>query len=266
LTAISFMIWSDRVENRHANMAIRQFKRSFNKDSLNELGRACGFCRREREVTPFRLVLALISCFATGQARYIADIVRAFNALTRTQVRYTPFHNQLSKRQFPTFMSLVISRLLGELASEVLRFDAHSPFARFDRVHIQDGTSFAVESRLRSVYPGRFTTVSPAAVELHVDLDLFSETANTITLTADSASERHCLPEPEVLRGALLLADRGCFCRTRLRAIGEADGSFIVRAGATINPLIVQAHRLDGSEVKSLSGVRLRDAKAKLNR
>ena len=95
--------------NRHANMAVRQFKRSFDSDSLNNLGRACGFCRRERQVTPFRLALALVSCFAAGQARYIADVVRAFNALAGTRVRYKPFQNQLSKRQFQTFM-----RLLGK--------------------------------------------------------------------------------------------------------------------------------------------------------
>jgi hypothetical protein len=159
-------------------MAIRQFKRSFDKVSLNELGRACGFCRREREVTPFRLALALVSCFAASQARYIADIVRTFNALTGAQVRYKPFHNQLAKRQFPTYMRLLVSRVLETLACEVLRFDEHSPFARFERVHIQDGTSFAVKSRLRSVYPGRFTTVSPAAVELHVDLDGYSGEAD----------------------------------------------------------------------------------------
>jgi hypothetical protein len=260
------MIWSDRVRNPHVSMAIRQFKRSFDKDSLNDLGRACGLCRREREVTPFRLALALLSCFAAGQARYIADIVRAFNALTGAQVRYKPFHNQLAKRQFPTFMRLLVARLLEQLACEALRFDVDSPFARFERVHIQDGTSFAVKSPLRSVFPGRFTKVSPAAVELHVDMDLFSETANTITLTPDSASERHCLPEPEELIGALLLADRGYFCRHRLRAMGDSGAHFIVRAGATINPLIVSARRVDGGEVKSLRAVRLRQAKAQLAR
>ena len=61
--------------------------------------------------------------------------------------------------------------------------------------------------------------MSPAAVELHVDFDLFSEMANTITLTPDSASERHCLPEPETLNGALLLADRGYFCTWRLLSL-----------------------------------------------
>ena len=252
--------------NRHANMAVGQFKRSFDSDSLNNLGRACGFCRRERQVTPFRLALALVSCFAAGQARYIADVVRAFNALAGTRVRYKPFHNQLSKRQFPTFMRLLVSRLLEQLAHEVLHFDAHSPFARFERIHIQDGTSFAVKSQLRSVYPGRFTKVSPAAVELHVDFDLFSEMANTITLTPDSASERHCLPEPETLNGALLLADRGYFCTWRLRAIGQAGGYFIVRGASNLNPRIITARRLDGTELESLSGVHLKQARKALSR
>ena len=108
--------------------------------------------------------------------------------------------------------------------------------------------------------------MSPAAVELHVDFDLFSEMANTITLTPDSASERHCLPEPETLNGALLLADRGYFCTWRLRAIGQAGGYFIVRGASNLNPRIITARRLDGTELESLSGVHLKQARKALSR
>ncbi len=58
-------------------------------------------------------------------------------------------------------------------------------------------------------FPGRFKRVSPAAVELHVSMDLLSEALGHVTLTPDTFGERAELPEPGSLSGCLLLADRG---------------------------------------------------------
>ena len=44
------------------------------------LARMARFCRRERQVTPFRLALSLIESFAGGTVKCIADIQRGFNA------------------------------------------------------------------------------------------------------------------------------------------------------------------------------------------
>jgi hypothetical protein len=94
-----------------------------------------------------------MSCFAGGQARYIADIVRAFNALVGAQVCYDSFDNQLAKSAFPTFVRLMAERLLEELAGKVLRCNEHGPFARFERTLIQDSTSFALKRLLRRIIP-----------------------------------------------------------------------------------------------------------------
>ena len=254
------------MERIQASTVTRQFKRTFGEVTLNELGRVAGFCRREREITPFRLALSLIESFASDSAKCIADIQRSFNALCETTVRYKPFHNQLAKRQFPTFVRLLLSRLLNELAVEVLRFNASSPFARFEHIHIQDGSSFALKHSLAGVFPGRFTTVSPAAVELHVDLDLLSDTVNQVVLSPDSSAERQFLPDVQDLAGSLLLADRGYFARAYFQALDEAGGHFIVRAGSGINPLIVRALGPDGRAVKRFAHRRLKDVLCKLAR
>ena len=254
------------MERIQASTVTRQFKRTFGEATLNELGRISRFCRRERDVTPFRLALSLIECFASGSANCIADIQRAFNALCETTVCYKPFHNQLAKRQFPTFVRLLLSRLLNELAVEVLRFNASSPFARFERIHIQDGSSFALKHSLAGEFPGRFTTISPAAVELHVDLELFSDAVNQVVLSPDSSAERQFLPDVQDLVGCLLLADRGYFCRAYFKALAQAGGHFIVRAGAGINPLIVRAVGPDGRVVKRFTNRHLKDVASKLSR
>ena len=186
--------------------------------------------------------------------------------MCQTTVRYKPFHNQLAKRHFPTFVRLLLSRLLNELACEVLRFSASSPFARFEHIRIQDGTSFAVKPSLAESFPGRFTTISPAAVELHADLDLMSEVMNSVVLSPDSSAERQFLPAAEELAGGLLLADRGYFGRAYLRDVDDAGGHFIVRAGESINPLILHGVDADGCEVKCLADRRLKEVKGKLKR
>ena len=88
-----------------------------------------------------------------------------------------------------------------------------------------------MKSALADTFPGRFTKLSPAAVELHVDLDLFSETANQIVLSPDSSAERQFLPPVERVVGGLLLAERGDFERGYFEALDIAGGHFIVRSG-----------------------------------
>ena len=152
------------------------------------------------------------------------------------------------------------------LACEVLRFKPDSPFAQFDHIRIQDGTSFALKSTLADTFPGRFTKLSPAAVELHADLDLFSATVNQIVLSPDSSAERQFLPPVESVVGGLLLADRGYFERPYFEALDVAGGHFIVRAGQLINPLIHEARQTNGRRVKCLEHQRLKVVLPKIKR
>src|SRR5687768_6409928 len=79
----------------------------------------------------------------------------------------------------------------------------------YDSGVIQDGSSFAIHKALAHVFPGRFNAIKPAAVELHCTLDLLQDAPITISLSPDTDSERAYLPEPNSLKGDLLLSDRG---------------------------------------------------------
>lgn len=249
-----------------ASTGSKQVKQVFEERMLNEVGKATGLCRREREVTPWRLMLSLVEAFSSATVDSIADIQRTFNALCGTQVQYKPFHNQLVKAGFPKFVRAVFCRVLDDLACKVLRLTPESPFAMFNHIRVQDGTSFALKSTLADTWPGRFTTVSPAAVELHVELELLSETVERVDLTPDSASERASLPAARELTGDLLLADRGYFGTRYLREVDEAGGYFIVRGAANINPLIVKATGPDGREIKRFRNAYLKDVKQRFSR
>lgn len=148
----------------------------------------------------------------------------------------------------------------------MLRFTPDCPFARFQQTRIQDGTSFAVRSTLAETFPGRFTTVSPATVELHVSLELTSEIVNQVALSADSAAERQYLPAPEELVGELLLADRGYYSKGNLRAFNAAGGSFIVRGKSNMNPVTRKANRPDGRELQASRNKSLKTVKDRLHK
>ena len=238
------------MERHELSTLAARFKRVMSETELNKLGRAVRFCHRERLLTPFRLALSLVGSFALRQVETIADLQRAFNALFETEVAYKPFHNQLAKRQFADFMRELASRMLEALVVKVLEVGRKGAFAEFRRIVIQDGSSFAVKDVLARHYPGRFRTVSPAAVELHVTLDLLEESVARVALTPDTAPERTELPAPDTLGGALLLADRGYFDREYLAEVSAAGGSFVVRAPVDINPRVLAAYGDTGERLR----------------
>ena len=249
-----------------ASTVTKQFKRTFDETTLNEMGKSARLCQRQREVTPWRLMLSLIEAFSSATLDSIADIQRTFNALCATSVQYKPFHNQLVKPGFPAFVRAVLCRVLDELACKVLRFTPESPFARFTHIRIQDGTSFALKSTLADTWPGRFSTISPAAVELHVDFDLMSEMVNRVELSPDSSAEVQFLPPANELAGELLLADRGYFTTEYLKAVDTAGGAFIVRGKENMNPLILKAIGPDGQVLKRFQSQRLKAVKHRLSK
>ena len=254
------------MEHNNVSRISRQFKKTFSEDGLNEVGKAVRFCLRKRDVTPFRLAMGLIEVFADSKVDTIADIQRSFNALCKTNVQYKPFHNQLSKKEFPVFMRSVCATLLDQLACSALRFNEASPFTRFERIILQDGTSFSVHAALEAVFPGRFKATNPAAVELHVAMDLLTEQAESIVLTPDTDSEAQYLPAPESLVDALVLGDRGYFKKEYLFEVDGEGGHFIIKGKSDMNPTVTRALTEDGREIKRWRQQKLKDIKHKLRK
>jgi len=252
------------MKQRQLMAVTRKFKQVFSEVVLNQLGKETRFCQREREVTPYRLSLAMLNVFSNYNVRSIADIQRGFNALCEKSVQYKPFHNQLAKRSFPVFMLSLFEHLLCQLTREVLRFDQDSPFCRFNQIWLHDGSSFGLKPSLQEVYVGRFTATCPAAVELHVTMGLLDESVEMVVLTADSESEVHHAPAPEHLTGGLLLADRMFCIRSYLAEVAAKGGAYIVKAKGDINPRIEHAYLANGKELKSWRGLKLKDVKGRI--
>lgn len=252
------------MDHGQLSMVADKFQWVFSEPLLNACGTDVKFCQRQRVITPFRLGLALTATCASQRVETIADLHCGFNALFGTTVTYKAFYNQVAKPHFADFARTMAARLISDMTLKVLGFAKGRAFGEFRHIVLQDGSSFAIHDALREVFPGRFKTVKPAAVELHTTMDLLCDAPTTVVLTPDTANEQAFLPEPVSLRDSLLLADRGYIDLHYLRRVQDEHGFFLIRAKAGMNPQVVEAFREDGKRLPSLRNKRLKAIHAKL--
>ncbi len=236
---------------QQSRIMANKFQSVLDADVLNERGKQLGFAKRKRIITPFRFGLSVVASMATQQVQTIADLHRQFNELWEIGSDYKAFYTQLLKSTSPEFFRTSLCHIMSQLTMKVLGFEAGQAFSEFNRLILQDGSSFALHEALAEVFPGRFRAVSPAAIELHCTLDLLHDTPITIALSPDTDSEHDYRPEPESLRGDLFLADRGYLDLTYLRDIDRHGGFFLVRGKSNLNPRVIDAYREDGQRLKS---------------
>jgi hypothetical protein len=172
--------------------------------------------------------------------------------LNHVSLQYKPFHNQLKKEAFPEFLRRILEQALSNLTLPMLQAIPGSKLALFRSILLHDGSSLAVKDSLAGQWPGRFTKVSPAAVELHVTMDALEDNVIAITLAADKEAERQFGPTPEDIAGCLLIEDRGYQSRDFFREAQAEQGFFIVRGTKNIRPTIRAARDLQGRQSRRL--------------
>lgn len=225
---------------RDATRCAKAIRQVLSADRVRQLAQETGFGKRRRKLTPLRTVWLFVVGLGSGTANTLADLVRLFSDLSGETIRYKPFHDRLSKKGFPSFFLRVCEELMSELLGPTLVCQK-GRLARFRDVWIHDGTSFAVNDRLKPWFRGRFTKISPAAVEVHCTYSLFQGQAVALSVAPDCQGERDFLPEPSELRDRLLLVDRGYVSYDYFAAVDEAGGFYIARAkDKKLNPRIVR--------------------------
>ncbi len=220
-----------------------------------------GFTLRHRDIEFLPLIISLITCLGgDGCATTLADLHRKFNEMTELETSYHSWMNQVKKTALPELVLWLWVRCLACLSRKVMAFDCNSPFADFQNIWIHDGSSQAVYKALKEAFPGRFSKVSPAAVELHTTMDLLEDSVVRVQLTEDTRSERACLPRlPASLAYVLILIDAGYFELASFCAIDDREGCFLCKAPQSINPFIHKAIREDGKNHNRYQGQKLKD-------
>lgn len=183
-------------------------------------------------------------------------MLRAFNHQEGVEVAYKAFYNRLARPGFTRFMRGMLTRLLDRLRLDTLTPEGARAVARFRDIVIHDGSSFAVKAALHTTFPGRFTTIEPAAVEVHATYSGFADEVCAVHVAPDKDAERPFLPAPATLTDCLLLADRGYPSVAYFEAVRAHGGFFIVRLTRTYDPW-VSAAWIEGTRIAVPRRIRL---------
>ncbi|PAJ75776.1 IS4 family transposase [Pseudoalteromonas sp. NBT06-2] len=249
--------------NKH-NTESNKITKVLNDFNINEIGKTSRFCSRKRIIKPFELVMSLITALGDKSVSTVTDLHRYFVKLTETDVQYKPFHNQLSKPEFSLLMKSLVDVALSEWQQQILGTD--TTLSDFKRIVLQDGSSFAVHDSLKETFKGRFTKISPVAIEVHVSWDVLKGYPEEISVSPDSQAEYDFLPDAQSLVETLFLADRGYFKLSYLESIDIAGGFYIVRVRTTVNPVVVSAYNRHGKALKRFSQKKQKDVKKHIRR
>ena len=178
------------------------------KAELTSKAKELGFTKRHRKASAATMINGLITALGSGNTKTLADIHRQCNNLSdeKSQLEYKPFHNQIRKKSFYELIKLTTETALSEW--EVLSLLLSGPLKKFNSVLLHDGSTVKLHDGLRNIYPGRFSKNMPAAVELHVTMNLSTGHAPQITITPDTESERKYAILPELLSGSLAMLDQ----------------------------------------------------------
>jgi hypothetical protein len=199
-----------------------------------------------------------VEALGASRVETVADILRTFNAQTGLNTQYKAFYNRLAQPEFPRFMRQVFRDILQNLSANVLRPAAGGQLAHFEDLVVQDGRSFAVHDALARTFGGRFTTLGPAAVEIHTFLSVFHDQVIEAEVAPDKDPERKFLPPARSLTGKLLLADRGYQSLDYWEEVAAAGCFFLMRGKSDLNPWL-RAVRGPGGRLPRFEGRRLQD-------
>ena len=84
-------------------------------------------------------------------------------------------------------------------------------------------------------------------------MSLLDQSPISMSITADTESERKHLPAANSLNNKLLLADAGYISREYFADVTKAKGSYLVRGSQNLNPKVQAAYRQDGRKCPSYS-------------
>ena len=233
-----------------------------NSTSITQLARKCGFMQRMRNISPTELVFALLNTLGTRSNINLSDIHKNLCIEHGKGINYKPFHNKLKKPELTQLLRTLTEQAAKEWLFEPLQQALPSEYP-FKAIEAHDGSSLKLHIGLTEQFPGRFTKTHPAAMELHMTMDLMSGGYNYLGIAPDSESERHYNPFAFEIKDILLLMDAGYFNIEYCYQADKHGGYVIMRTNGQINPDIIAAFDSQGTAIKALVGKKVKRVKLK---
>jgi len=236
------------------------FRSVLSSDRLQAEARRAGFIQRQRIADASSYFWALVVTLGSQSTQYLSDVLRTLNCQRGWSLRYKPLWNRLAKPAFPRFMRETFQRLCTDLVTRVVRLEVKSAASYFSDIFIDDGSSFGLADGLRDVFPGRFTKIRPAAVELHARMSLFQDQIASVSLAPDTRGEREFTPAPQTLsKRSLSIRDRGYLDLKYFEQLEGTEAFVICRSPRIINPTLVKMRGVARSLARRWEGKALKD-------
>lgn len=249
--------------------AAKLFQGFFDPQHLQELANRSGFSQRVRKITAGDFISNLVTTMGQGKVNTIAELHQNYVRNSGVPINYKPFHDRLNQPGFPALMGELARMCFEKMRISTLASNGSPLFNGFEDIILHDGSSFGLRNGLQETFPGRFSKHTPAAVELHVSMSLFTGNITTVQITPDKESERNYAPLPESMTNKLVLMDRGYDGIPYLKTIHEADGHFICRTRKLHDPevtfIVNNPNVLCKSKANILSGVLLKLSNQKVH-
>ena len=195
----------------------------------NTLARRCGFIERQRKFTGALFVQTLVFGWLANTEASLEDLAQTAATLG------LKVSAQALDERFTEKAARLLEAVLAQAVGRLLEGStvAISLLKRFNGVYVLDASVIALPAALSSRWPGTggaTEQAGQAALKIEVMFDLVrGQLFGPLLLPGRRHDQRGLLPQQELPKGALRLADLGYFSLDRLASLAQAGSFFLSR-------------------------------------
>lgn len=241
----------------------RTLKRLIPSARLKALAKETGAVQRERKIDAVALFWTIVLGFATGNARTLAGLRRAFQKASGRTVVPSAFYDRLTPG-LARLLRAVLVDVIGKVGR--CRRSLEGTMSSFRDVIIADSTIVRLHDLLARAFPGTRTHQSVAALKAHVILSVTGRGPRTVKVTSERVHDGPVLRAGAWVRDRLLIFDLGYYRFQLFSCIDRQGGYFLTRLKDGSNPLITTVHRAWRGKSVQVVGEKLQAVLGRLQR
>jgi len=217
--------------------------------------------KREFQIAPFFWTIVL--GFGTGALRKIAEFRREYNARTGSTLAPSSFYDRFTPH-LTEFLKACLLHAFERLRP--VEMGLKGTLANFKDLIVVDATVLRIHHFLKDKYPATRTNHTKAALKLHMEMSLSTQTPVAVRVAGERTNDKKLLKIGPWVKGKLLLADLGYYKFKSFQKIDENGGFFVSRMKTNGNPLIISNNIPTRGRSVGIVGRRLQEVVEKLQR
>ncbi|MBO8416638.1 MAG: transposase [Proteobacteria bacterium] len=240
---------------------------------LETLARNSGLIQRKRKVTIDEVVRAWVDylCIPHDKCKYTLAALREHTCnKLGIHTESTPYHNCVSREGVQEYVTELLSILFGVIAQSFDRGGASDRIVRrlAKKLHVND--IVAIDGMELRLYPRcianlgdkcKSKTDTTAAFKLHIAYSILNKKIVYINLSEGTGDERENV-EAELLKGSLVLMDRGYESAELFDKLDANNVKFVVRGKKSRNGRVISSYNMSSGralKAQALVGKDLKD-------